>query len=169
MSPTLYKISSSQSYGNYIVDSMYPMLSGSSRNQPLGLAWGWFLLTSAGSYYGTYYGLAPLPSGSTRKVIILVTDGLNSKDRWYGNGYDPSPEVDVRQKLICDNIKASGVTIYTIQLNTRGADSISTATRDCASAPDKFFLLTSASQISLTFTDIGTALTTKKTAFYIAK
>ena len=58
----------------------------------------------------------------------------------------------------CANIKAAGITIYAIQVNT-GGDPTSTLLQNCASSSDKFFLLTSANQIITTFNTIGTNLT----------
>jgi hypothetical protein len=58
----------------------------------------------------------------------------------------------------CANIKAAGITIYTIQVNT-GGDPISTLLQNCASDPSKFFMLTSANQIVTTFQAIATNLT----------
>ena len=52
----------------------------------------------------------------------------------------------------CANIKAAGVTIYTVQVNT-GGDPTSTLLQNCAGGPDKlidpkkFYLLTTASAI----------------------
>jgi hypothetical protein len=57
----------------------------------------------------------------------------------------------------CANIKAAGITIYTIQVNT-GGDPTSTLMKNCASDPSKFFLLTSANQMVSTFNTIGTNL-----------
>jgi hypothetical protein len=57
----------------------------------------------------------------------------------------------------CANIKAAGITIYAVQVNT-GGDPTSTLLQNCASSSDKFFLLTSASQIITTFDAIGTNL-----------
>jgi hypothetical protein len=58
----------------------------------------------------------------------------------------------------CANIKAAGITIYTIQVNT-GGDPTSTLLQNCATDTGKFFMLTSASQIVTTFQAIGTNLT----------
>ncbi len=58
----------------------------------------------------------------------------------------------------CANIKAAGITIYTIQVNTDG-DPTSTLLQNCASDPSKFFMLTSANQIVTTFQAIATNLT----------
>jgi len=59
--------------------------------------------------------------------------------------------------MTCSNIKAAGITLYTIQVNTDG-DPTSTLLQNCASDSSKFFLLTSANQIVSTFAQIGTNL-----------
>ena len=134
---------------NNEVDAMTP--SGST-NQAIGLQWAWQSLTAAP------FTIPAMDAGRIYKqVIILLTDGLNTQDRWYGNGYNVSTQVDARQQLLCNNIKAAGVTIYTVQVNT-GGDPTSTLLQNCASSSDKFFLLTSADQIVTTFQQIGTEL-----------
>ena len=86
-------------------------------------------------------------------VIILLTDGLNTEDRWYTS----ASSIDTRQKKTCDNIKAAGITLYTVQVNT-GSDPTSTLLQNCASDAGKFFLLTEAGQMVTTFGQIGTSL-----------
>ena len=101
------------------------------------------------------------------QVIILLTDGLNTQDRWYGDGSSlgttQDAEIDARQQITCDNIKAAGIVLYTIQVNT-GGDPTSTLLQNCASTSDKFYLLTTASQINTTFNTIGTNLTKLRVA-----
>ena len=73
------------------------------------------------------------------EVIILLSDGLNTQNRWYGNGSDA---VHRRSTIACTmgraaigtckNIKDTGITIYTIQVNT-GGDPESTVLKNCAS------------------------------------
>jgi len=82
-----------------------------------------------------------------------MTDGLNTQNRWTTN----SSTIDARQTLLCNNIKAAGVTIYTVQVNTDG-DPTQAVLQNCASGADKFFVLTSASQIMAAFNSIGTSL-----------
>lgn len=60
------------------------------------------------------------------QVIILLTDGLNTQDRWYTNEIS----IDNRQAMTCSNIKAAGITLYTIQVNTSG-DPTSSAANLC--------------------------------------
>jgi hypothetical protein len=140
---------------NSRVDSMSAV---GATNQPIGLVWGWQSLVGGGPL------TAPaLDSGYTyNQVIILLSDGLNTQDRWYGNGSLTSTAVDKRMydtdgTGTCANIKAAGITLYTIQVNT-GGDPTSTLLQNCASSPDKFFILTSANQIVTTFAQIGTNL-----------
>ena len=70
-----------------------------------------------------------------QQIIILLSDGLNTQDRWYSSA---STSVDHRMydtngTGTCANIKAAGVTIYTIQVNT-GGDPTSTLLQNCASS-----------------------------------
>jgi len=137
------------------IDDMDP--SGGT-NQPIGLAWAWHSLSvnwplnvpakTAGVVY--------------TDVIILMSDGLNTMDRWYGNGYSPSTQVDDRQTLLCANIKAVGVKIYTIQVNTDN-DPQSTVLKACAS-DNQFYSTTTASGIATAFDSIGASLTKLRVA-----
>ncbi len=131
---------------NTLVSNMQP---AGNTNQAIGLQLGWLSLVGGGPF------TAPAETGdyTYQKVIILLTDGLNTQDRWYSN----QSQIDAREQMTCNNIKASGVTLYTIQVNT-GGDPTSTLLQNCASSSDKFFLLTSADQIVATFDTIGTNL-----------
>jgi Flp pilus assembly protein TadG len=135
-------------------------------DQSVGLAWAWQSLLPGGPLN------APAEDSNTtyNRVIILLSDGLNTEDRWpaYGNGSSQASgnPIDARQTLQCQNLKnatdSNGqpmYTIYTIQVNTSSpADPTSTVLQNCASSPDKFYMLTSSSQIVTTFNTIGTAL-----------
>jgi Flp pilus assembly protein TadG len=139
-----------------LVNQMTP---NGATNQPVGLVWGWLSLAGGGPL------TAPAQqSGYTyTNVIILLSDGLNTQDRWYGNGSATSTQVDARMYDssgygTCANIKAAGIVIYAIQVNT-GGDPTSTLLKNCATDSTKFFLLTSANQIITTFNTIGTNLT----------
>ena len=132
---------------NTLVDNMS---SNGNTNQAIGLALGWMSIAGGGPFTAP-----PLdPNYKYQQVVILLTDGLNTEDRWYKN----QSQIDARQTMTCDNIKAAGIELYTIQVNT-GGDPTSTLLQSCASAPNRFFLLTSANQIVTTFDQIGTNLT----------
>jgi Flp pilus assembly protein TadG len=123
-------------------------------NQAIGLQLGWQSLTAS-----PFTVPAMDPNYKYQQVIILLTDGLNTQDRWYKN----ASSIDARQQKTCDNIKAAGITLYTVQVNT-GSDPTSTLLQSCASDSSKFFLLTSATEIVTTFNQIGTALTNLRLA-----
>ncbi len=130
------------------------MVANGSTNQAVGLVEGWQSLAGGGPFPA-----APAldPNYTYQQVIILLTDGLNTQDRWYGDGSSTSTQVDARQSLTCTNIKNAGITIYTIQVNTDGSPT-STLLQNCATDTSKFFLLTSANEIVTTFNTIGTNL-----------
>ncbi len=130
------------------------MSANGSTNQAIGLVHAWQSLVGGGPYPAPP---AQDPSYTYKTIIILLTDGLNTQDRWYGDGVHTSTQVDDRQQILCSNIKATGVILYTVQVNT-GGDPTSTLLQSCASSSDKFFLLTNADQIVTTFQQIGTEL-----------
>ncbi len=130
------------------------MSANGSTNQAIGLVHAWQSLVGGGPYPTPP---AQDPKYTYKTIIILLTDGLNTQDRWYGDGSHTSTQVDARQQILCANIKAADVKIYTVQVNTSG-DPTSTLLQNCASSTDKFFLLTNANQIVTTFEQIGTEL-----------
>jgi Flp pilus assembly protein TadG len=133
-----------------VINNMSP---AGGTNQPIGLVWAWQTLQQAAPFNAP----AEDPNFVYRKAIILLSDGLNTMDRWYGNGSSPSSQVDARQQLLCDNIKAAGITIYTVQVNTSG-DPESAILKSCASGTSNFFPTSTASGIANAFNQIGVSL-----------
>jgi uncharacterized protein YegL len=123
-------------------------------NQAIGLQMGWQSLTAA-----PFTIPAMDPYYQYNQVIILLSDGLNTQDRWYST----ASSIDARQQKTCDNLKAANITVYTVQVNTDG-DPTSTLLQNCATDSSKFFLLTSSTEIITTFGQIGTALTNLRLA-----
>jgi von Willebrand factor type A domain len=146
---------------NNKIDAMQP---DGGTNQAIGLQWGYQSLTAAP------FTIPAMDSNyKYQQVIVLLTDGLNTQDRWYGDGSAHSIDVDARQQILCNNINAAGITLYVVQVNTDG-DPTSTLLQNCAGSPgkypdsSKFFLLTSSSQIVATFNQIGTVLSNLRVA-----
>jgi Flp pilus assembly protein TadG len=148
-------------------------------NQAVGLAWAWQTLLPNSPVPAP----AEVANTTYNRVIIILSDGLNTEDRWPVNGNGSTQNtgsgnsqfpglIDYRQKILCDNLKSATdsqgnpmYTIYTIQVDTSTpADPTSTILQYCASSPDKFYMLTSSSQIVTTFNAIGTALSKLRVA-----
>jgi hypothetical protein len=144
------------------------MTANGNTNQAIGLQLGWQSLVGGGPFPAP-----PVmdPNYQYQQVIILLTDGLNTQDRWYSN----ASQIDARQQMTCDNIHAAKITLYTVQVNTDG-DPTSTLLQHCAGSwsadgstgvypdPNKFFLLTSANAIITTFQQIATSLSDLRVA-----
>lgn len=142
---------------NNLVDQMYP---AGNTNQPIGLVWAWLSLVGGGPL------TAPAKDANYQyqEAIILMSDGLNTQNRWYTS----QSQIDNRMQDssgagTCANIKAAGITIYTIQVNT-GGDPLSTLLKNCASSTDKFYMVTSSSGLGTVFSQIGTNLTKLRVA-----
>lgn len=139
-----------------IKDKIDDLEPAGGTNQPIGMAWAWMALQS-GDPLNTPVKDA---NHTYTDVIILMSDGLNTIDRWYGNGSDHSTAVDGRQQILCDNIKnpINGKTaVYTIQVNTDG-DPESAILKSCADV-GSFYPATTTSGIASAFNSIGTSLT----------
>jgi Flp pilus assembly protein TadG len=171
-SPELYPITPLSYDWTSLKNSINSMQPTGGTNQAVGLAWGWQSLIPAGVLN------APTEDATTtyNRVIIILSDGLNTEDRWpaYGNGSTQASgnPIDVRQAQLCTNLKNTRdskgnymYTIYAIQVNTSTpADATSTVLQNCASGSDKFFMLTSSTEILTTFQTIGTALSKLRVA-----
>ena len=98
-------------------------------------------------------------------VIILLTDGLNTENRYasgctyWGSwllGCSHEPAVDTRQALLCATCKAAGVKVFAIQVATDD-DADLDVTKNCASEPNNpnyFSYITQASQMTVKFQNI---------------
>jgi Flp pilus assembly protein TadG len=138
---------------------------------PLGMAWGWHLLTPNAPFAdGKPYGTA-----NNTKVVVLMTDGDNtysvnsSNNRsnydgygfiWQGRAGTTSnthstrqDAIDDRLALICTNMKAAGIVIYTVRVEvTTGSSSL---LQNCATRPDMFYDVQSASNLTAVFSAIA--------------
>ncbi len=133
-------------------------------NQPIGIAWAWQSLQQ------TLPLNAPAEDSNYtyKKALIVLSDGLNTEDRWPANGNGQTQyggAIDTIQQTLCTNVKNSGVVVYAIQLNTGSpGDPTSTALQNCASGLDKFYLVKDASQTLTVFNSIGTSLSKLRVA-----
>lgn len=125
-------------------------------NQTIGLVWAWQSLKSGG----------PLnvpdkdENYEYQDVIILLSDGENTMNRFGGDGRNSSSQVDDRMARVCDAAKADGVTIYTVLVISGNADVL----RKCASSSSNYFNAATAGDIVTAFGAIGDKLSALRIA-----
>jgi Flp pilus assembly protein TadG len=145
----LMPLSTNWSEMNTLVESMQ---ANGNTNQTIGLAWAWQSLQQAPPLS------APAISDKekTKQYIILLTDGLNTENRFTTD----SAKIDDRTAKLCANIKAADIEIYTILVMEGNASLL----KACASKPDMFYALTSSGQLAMVFKDIGAKLSKLRVA-----
>jgi Flp pilus assembly protein TadG len=122
------------------------MKASGNTNVTVGLMWAWHALTPN----------LPLPEGSDPdpskldKVIILLTDGTNTQNRWSSS----ESNIDARTALACTNVKAANIKIYTVRV----IDGNTTLLRNCASKTNMYYDVAQASQLNGVFTSIAQTL-----------
>ena len=133
------------------------MSPGGTTNQAIGVDNGWLALTTGAPYS------APTLPANTSRYIILLSDGLNTEDRWYGDGSTTGStddgKIDTRENSACTAAKTDGVVIYTLFLDLGGTQGNSTPLQNCATDSSKYVDLTSTSQVAAAFANIGQQIT----------
>jgi hypothetical protein len=120
------------------------MQPAGNTNVTIGAVWGWALT-----------GNDPLPEGSAPapdldKVLILLTDGTNTQNRFTSN----AANIDARTKKVCHNIKAANIKVYTVRVIDGNAGLL----QGCASKADMYFDVQNASALNAVFNTIATNL-----------
>jgi Flp pilus assembly protein TadG len=132
------------------------MIAVGDTNIPMGLVWGWHTLSPNAPFSdGAAYSTAGI-----MKIVVLLTDGANentvtsdSDASFYsGDGYSWQNRVsglntsnqnsrnaalDARMTLLCNNMKAQNIIIYTVRIDVSG--SAPAALTNCASTSADFF------------------------------
>lgn len=150
-----------------IKDNIDNMVADGYTSVPIGLIWGWRVLSSA----------APFTEGDdenntqNRKVIVLLTDGQNHHGYhnwgiysaygmpnynhlgtgWLGN------QLDDKLETICSNVKSQDILIYSItfQLNDSNTQQLM---RECATREDMYYNSPDGSSLQDAFNQIATGL-----------
>jgi Flp pilus assembly protein TadG len=151
--PQLTPMTNNWSTLDTAVDAMTP---AGGTNQTIGLVWAWQSLKSTSPLNAP----AKLSGYDYQDVIILLSDGENTMNRFDGDGSSHSAAVDDRMSKVCTAAKADGVIIYTV-LVISGTESV---LRDCASSADNYFNASTADQIITSFGAIGDKLSALRIA-----
>ena len=90
---------------------------------------------------------AAAPQDDLDKVIILLTDGDNTQNRWSSS----QKPIDARTKLACANVNAANIKLYTVRVINGNASLL----RDCATKSDMYYDVENAAQLSAVFSTIA--------------
>lgn len=137
---------------NALKNKINSMTPTGNTNTTIGLEWAWHSLMQN----------APLnaPAEDSKyqynKVIIFLTDGENTQNRFTSN----QNQIDARMTLACTNAKNAGISIYTILV----MDGTASLLQNCASSPSQYFKITSPNQLVDVFSQIGTKLSRLRVA-----
>ena len=147
------------------------MIAAGDTEIPLGLMWGWHLLTPNAPFAdGAAYGTTGVV-----KIAVLVTDGANT----YGSSINPNlsyytalgyasqqritsagtasataDALDDRLTQLCTNMKSAGVVIYTVPVEVTDTG-IKSLLQSCASSSDKYIDVSNSSGLSAAFANIA--------------
>ena len=107
----------------------------------IGLAVAWQTLTAAAPYD------APAKADDLDKVIVLLTDGQNTQNRWTTS----TSSIDSRTQQVCANAKADNIKVYTVRVINGDA----TLLKGCASKTSMYYDVQEASELNTAFESIA--------------
>jgi Flp pilus assembly protein TadG len=116
-------------------DQINAMTPRGNTNQAIGLFWGWQTLNTAND---PYKAPAKDPNWVYQDYIVILSDGMNTQNRWSTSQSD----IDARQATLCENIKdktkngGNQITIFAIQVNIKNKDPESKVLKNCAKSPN---------------------------------
>ena len=124
------------------------MAASGNTNITIGLVWAWHALTAQAPM-----SEAAAPAPDLDKVIILLTDGDNTVSWKNSNNTDVSTvsAIDARSTLVCNNVKATGIKVYTVRV----IDGNAALLQACATNPAMYYDVQQASQLNSVFSTIA--------------
>jgi Flp pilus assembly protein TadG len=117
------------------------MVSAGNTNVTIGLQMAWQTLSNNEPFN------APAPASDLDKVIILLTDGQNTQNRWSGT----TSSIDARTEKVCANVKAANIKLYTVRV----IDGNATLLKNCASKPEMYYEVNEAVELNTVFSSIA--------------
>lgn len=129
----------------------------------LGTAWSWYLLSPkwnsiwpSGSDAKPYSMMTELNDNNQpklRKIAILMTDGE------YNQQYSGSNS-KTQAREICTNMKAAGLTVYTVGFAITAGGDADTTMAQCATSPEHYYSAADGDALRAAFRDIALKIST---------
>jgi hypothetical protein len=135
---SMMPLSSNWTALNSKIDAMTPT---GNTNVTIGLQMAWQTLSTGVPFS------APAPATDLDKVIVLLTDGDNTQNRWTSS----ASSIDARTEKACDNAKAANIRIYTVRVINGDA----TLLKGCATNPSMYYDVQQANQLNAAFSSIA--------------
>jgi hypothetical protein len=96
---------------------------------------------------GPITGASAYHTENLQKIIVLMTDGENTANRWTSS----SSSINTRTKLACADAKKDGIVVYVVNF----IDGDSALLRGCATNDNYFYKVSSVSELNDAFINIG--------------
>lgn len=137
----------------------------------LGTAWAWYMLspnwaqrvppTSRPASYSLLAELNEKGRPKLRKIAVLMTDGEYNTEYCEGvttskiNCNSPNGDSTYQARQLCANMKAAGITVYTVGFQLPNSGQSRETLRQCATDPTMFYTAESGEQLRQSFRDIA--------------
>ncbi|ESQ92077.1 hypothetical protein ABAC460_04095 [Asticcacaulis sp. AC460] len=118
------------------------MTPAGNTNVTIGVQWGMEVLSPTAPF--TEGG--SFTDGSAQKYMIVLTDGINTQNRWTTN----NAQINARLALACTNAKNLKITVFTVRLEQGDSSTL----QACASQPAYYYNLSTADQLPATMAKI---------------
>ena len=112
------------------------MTPDGNTNITIGIQWGMEVLSPTAPFTNG----AQFTDKTVNKYMIVLTDGLNTQNRWTTK----STDIDARTALACTAAKNLGITVFTVRLEQGNSAML----QACASQSSYYYNLSNSSQIS---------------------
>ncbi len=121
----------------------------------IGTAFAWYALSPK---WANVWPAESVPAAynteTTRKIAILMTDG-EYNTHYNGNG---DGDASAQAKSICTNMKASGITVYTVGFELGEGSTAEEVLTSCATDPNKYFDAADGDDLKQAFRNIALSI-----------
>ncbi len=124
-----------------------------------GATWGWRVLSDQAPFTGGL-SYADLKKRGGKKVLILLTDGMNTKAPTYPlHDSADTTLADTLTARVCEDVKKKEITVYTIAFDVTDSG-VRSLLEDCGTTPGHYFAPDNSSELAAAFAEIAASLRT---------
>lgn len=151
-SATMQPLTNSKLVLNNLVDSF---VAGGYTAGHIGTAFAWYALSPNWSnVWPAESAPAAYNTETTKKIAILMTDG-EYNTHYNGNG---DGDASAQAKSICTNMKANGITVYTVGFELGEGSTAEDVLKSCATDPNKYFDADDGDDLKQSFRNIALSI-----------